>query len=80
MESQKVTVTIQVPSQKITLKLNVPEMEIEELVSAVVAQCEDYERADNKSEADKYLYDEYDYNDLIDEDEDEDFDDEDDLD
>lgn len=81
MESQKVTVTIQVPSQKITLKLNVPEMEVEELVNSVVAHCEEYESDGTKSAADKYLYEEYDYDDFIeDEDELEDEDDEEDLD
>lgn len=60
MESQKVTVTIQVPSQKITLKLNVPELEVDDLVNSVVAQCEDYEQLSVGS-ADEDDYDEEDY-------------------
>lgn len=41
---QKVTVTIKVPSQTVKMELSVPELEVEDLVMAIAAQCEDYEQ------------------------------------
>lgn len=60
METQKVTVTIQVPSQKITLTLSVPELEVDDLVNSVVSQCEDYEQL-SVGNPDEDDYDEEDY-------------------
>jgi hypothetical protein len=48
--NKKVTITIKVPSQTIKLNLDVPEMEIDDVVSAVCAQVEDYENRDEDDE------------------------------
>lgn len=44
--NQKVVVTIKIPSQNIKMELSVPEMEVEDVVNAISAQCEDYEVLD----------------------------------
>lgn len=39
---QKVTISIKTPSQTIKLNLDVPEMEVDDLIMAIDAQCENY--------------------------------------
>jgi hypothetical protein len=59
MNDQKVTVTIKIPSQTVKLELSVPEMEVESIVNAICAQCEDYENYndDNYSDDDEEEFD-----------------------
>ena len=52
--NKRVTVTIKVPSQTIKLNLNIPEMEIDDVVSAIVAQVEEYENHHDEENEDEY--------------------------
>jgi hypothetical protein len=52
MNDQKVIVTIKVPSQTVKLELSIPEMEVESVVNAICAQCENYENYDTDEDFD----------------------------